>query len=990
MFELLLLGVIVFLVMRASKHTRRFDERHDKLAAEIGALAARIARLEGLAPPAAEREIPMAESSSRAVAKPTPFARIFEVQPATWSAEQVAPTAGFPVPHPQKSGIEAQPSRELPPAPLPAPSVLAQRWQRFERMFVENWTGILGATLLVAGVAFLAIYAALQVAPFHRFLMTLGGAAVLFALGFAAQRRSAWQALSQWLRSAAAAVLLFACAASGGLPGLGMQWLYEPVPALGLLLAGLSVNVAAAWLSRAQTFAALHVVLSLLPLLLAPPSIVSLAIGTAVAAIGIALAVKARWDVHVLAVVAAYAAFHVVWYFRMGGQTAETTARAVGLLCVIAVFAAAALVHYRRDYASSRVETLPLIVHIGNWMLLALAALVYAHDLTLGSAALAVGAGAAWMLGRRGQALGIRWVHVSDMLIGQALAVGSIVCVYDLFAGSWLLLLLAVFVECALFLRVVLDQPEKILGRVAFYAAHASALALGLAGLPGALGGGPTAGSQTGDGLVLLAGTAVAALLQGYLGVARRERITALAPYGADAERVAFAQQGSGWLAGVLVAVAVMRLSAQWWVAATALGASATLLVAARALRDTGLTVAATAGILTGHLVVWGGLIHSMPWNPLPLTLRWVPLVALAVLPLVAISRTWLRNLAAALTAADLALGAYLYLHPTSPLLPGVAWLMLSLLALEVANRVRVEALVTLIAGYAYLAAFAASYALVVLQTQAYLGAVPARVLIEAFAIAVLGYWWFHRPSEHMGSLTTWLRVHPLVLEAALALAAAGVLADVPTEWRPTVWALLGIALNSTSGGALFGSRCRLYGLIFYWTSVAAVAFVMTGFENPSLHWFLRPDALSVLAISVQTVFIVAFARVPSKPGVEFPVGLSFLGRLAALVDNRPRLWVFYPYFAGIALFLFWRFDRSVLTLLWSAEAFVVFVLSALLRESQFRFVALAGLAACLLRLVAIDLAEANLGIRGLVFLGVGLLMLGMNAIYTRYRERFE
>jgi uncharacterized membrane protein len=67
----------------------------------------------------------------------------------------------------------------------------------------------------------------------------------------------------------------------------------------------------------------------------------------------------------------------------------------------------------------------------------------------------------------------------------------------------------------------------------------------------------------------------------------------------------------------------------------------------------------------------------------------------------------------------------------------------------------------------------------------------------------------------------------------------------------------------------------------------------------------------------------------------------------------------------------------------------VVFGLSAWLRENQFRYVALAGLGACLVRLVLIDMAEANLAVRGLVFIGVGSLMLGMNAIYNRYRARF-
>jgi hypothetical protein len=39
---------------------------------------------------------------------------------------------------------------------------------------------------------------------------------------------------------------------------------------------------------------------------------------------------------------------------------------------------------------------------------------------------------------------------------------------------------------------------------------------------------------------------------------------------------------------------------------------------------------------------------------------------------------------------------------------------------------------------------------------------------------------------------------------------------------------------------------------------------------------------------------------------------------------------------------------------------------------------------------VAVDMAQADLTLRGLVFVGVGLLMLAMNALYTRFRERFR
>jgi hypothetical protein len=60
------------------------------------------------------------------------------------------------------------------------------------------------------------------------------------------------------------------------------------------------------------------------------------------------------------------------------------------------------------------------------------------------------------------------------------------------------------------------------------------------------------------------------------------------------------------------------------------------------------------------------------------------------------------------------------------------------------------------------------------------------------------------------------------------------------------------------------------------------------------------------------------------------------------------------------------------------------------LRDGQFRLVALLALAACLMRLLVVDMAEADLGLRGLVFVGVGLLMLAMNALYKRFEDRFR
>lgn len=91
-----------------------------------------------------------------------------------------------------------------------------------------------------------------------------------------------------------------------------------------------------------------------------------------------------------------------------------------------------------------------------------------------------------------------------------------------------------------------------------------------------------------------------------------------------------------------------------------------------------------------------------------------------------------------------------------------------------------------------------------------------------------------------------------------------------------------------------------------------------------------------------------------------------------------------------MALHLAPRYDNATLTLLWALQAFVIAVLSVLLRDGQIRSVALLALGAALVRLLAIDLAQADLGLRSLVFIGVGLLMLAMDTHYTHFRERFR
>lgn len=976
---LIITGIIIWLIVwwadRSAKRKRRLDyalERLNVFERRLDRVERRIAvAVQAAAPTAAE---PVAAVSPASVEADAPFGR-------HTVAEEAAPTKPTPgldaTPEPASLKIPAVAIKPTPPPALPSP--LQERWRRIEHMFIENWTGILGVVVVVAGVTFIGIYTALQLAPVYRFLIMVGVAGALVGASVFLGRREPWQALAQWVRSAGAAIFLFACAASGGLPGLGLQWIDATTPALALLLLGMAANLYLAWAGGTQTFASLHVILSLLPLAIVPQSAMSLSIASVVALFGVLLSLRARWDQHLLIVIGTYFLYHVSWYLRLGDAMQLPEIRFIGAFGAIVVFAAAALVHYRKDYASQKPEHWPLLVHISNWALLALALLVYPNESAMCGLALALGGVIAYLLARRARPLGVRWLYLCDTLIGQTLMVAALVSLYPLIANLQLALL-AIFLETVLFLRLVIDEGEEFLGRVGWYSANFAGVLFAVGGVYVLVA---EADLRNQNALILLVGAATATAVHLYLTRKHGEKLRTIAGDG-------LSQAVMGWLVGIIVIVALLNLMEGAWMETAALLSAGGLLFVSRAMSPPGLLTGTGAAVIATHVMSWQMLLLHMPWEAAPLAQQIGPLIALAALTIWIVGSGVLRQVAIYLLGLDAGLAVYLFFNPVSPLIPGVAWLLLSLLALELANRLkRPSATSTLLLGYAYLVAFVGAYALVTIQTPGYLGLVRARMVIEFFGLGVILYWWLYYPRQTLREHPAWLRAHPFFLEFGLIAITVTNIVEVPAQWRPLVWSLLGLALL-TEPLVRRDGRFRMYSLIFYWVSVANVAVIMSVFESPSPRWYDRSDIMSLIAIALQIVYIVVSPTGLALADIRFPDGLGALGRLGKLITARRNLWVYYPFFVGVALFLFWRFDRSVLTLLWAAEAFAVFVLSGVLRENQFRYVALAGLAICLVRLLLIDMAEANLGLRGLVFIGVGLLMLGMNAIYNRYRARFQ
>ncbi|WP_094586095.1 hypothetical protein [Synechococcus sp. BO 8801] len=909
---------------------------------------------------------------------------------------RLAAAEELPLPAPQaiaqaRSEAETEPvaaavatPAQRPPAPPGPPRAPRPRaatggpWKRIERLLVENWSGLLGVLVVVAGVTFLTINAGLELGPRERFLLTLlvGGALALPSVLWG--RHPRWRDLTDAMRSGGGALVLFACAAAGGLPQLGLQWIEQPAPALALLAVGVAANLALAAIARTAAMASLHVAVSLVPLAIGLEGGPALAIAAAIALVGSELPVRHRWPRHRLVVSWVFGAFQVAWFLRNGPALAASPALVGGAsLAAVLVFGPGLLRQHRPGATPARLQAVPAALLLSQWGGLALALLLYPPVASVRAGALAAAAAAALLLGQGARRGGPRWLALGDGLVGQTLVLSALLSLAPVIADGPLLAGV-VLLESLLFLAIAVREGSGPLSRVGWWLSAAAGVVLTLSGLGAALlRGDPVNQLQT--AAVLTVGAALMAAMQVLLQ--RRGVSLPLRPL-------------LGWLAGGLVAVGTVLVAPEDWRSALSLVVMGAFLVAARRWRPPGLRNGITVAIALCHGAGWLTLLAQAPWPPLLLLARLLPLAVLALLLTVTAGDGRRQGLGMALLGVDAGLAVLWLLEPISPLLPGAAWLLLSAAALAGTRWLRGGALrVALGLSLAYLAAFGASFLLVIGPSQELvtLGVlqVRGRLLIELLAIAVGLHGWFFRPGPELARLPSWKAVQPCFLEAVLLGVMVLLHGEISAPWRPVAWTLLALLLVWPALVRRFAIRLQVYGVIVYWLAVASLL-VGLSIDLPSFPAATgAAQTAGLVAIALQTAFVLACRRWLDLERLPDPGGWPPLAWVGGRVARRRNLWLGHPLFIAVAVVLASGYDRALLTLLWTAEAFAVYLLGVVLREPQFRRVALVGLGACLLRLLAIDMAQADLGLRGLVFVGVGLLLLALNALVHRFRSRF-
>lgn len=338
-------------------------------------------------------------------------------------------------------------------------------------------------------------------------------------------------------------------------------------------------------------------------------------------------------------------------------------------------------------------------------------------------------------------------------------------------------------------------------------------------------------------------------------------------------------------------------------------------------------------------------------------------------------------------------------LSPVSNLIVGPAWALLSILFLEAGSRFgrrakssAAEILADFLkrASWLGLIAFSIHYVYVDLQSSYfYLWILPASGWTALLGIFVWLYWAGSEIRE-AETVPFWKIVYPLLNEGCLLFLGLVAYSVIGESWISVTFALaalLVLEIGIRKSSSL--SRFRWYGILFHLVSCFYLTFVVSTEDNPIVHWTQAKWIPGVLTILLLFLFVYRAYRGYGREDISFPTGLGFLKGISDRTGTHLNSVVYYPFFIGIFLFLYWSFSSAVLTLLWATLAFLIFLLGLFLKESWFRYLSLGVLLFCVGRLVFYDLSSSGTILKAVVFLGVGSILLLMNTIYNKYRDRF-
>ncbi|PJZ69996.1 hypothetical protein CH360_08860 [Leptospira perolatii] len=875
----------------------------------------------------------------------------------------------------------------------------SEAWQKFETAFAQNWTGILGSIILVMGVGFLGIYAALQMNAFFRFLLVLSIGAGLYAASIYLVRKEFWRQVSYWIKSASGAVTLFACIGSVSIPG--MHWIENQYLGLLLILAGIGVNLAFAWQAAGQRFASLHIILSLVSLIILPKSSIVFGIIVIVSLFSSLLSYRAKWEFHLTLTVASYLIANLIYGNSLNsGESGSdpSTMRIIGLFGTGAVGIASLLVHYRRVYTTSKFEITPFVTHLVVWATMAIGFLQYSTGSKWNVLILGIASVPTYFLARRAKSFGIRWLHLTDTLVSLLIASLSIIYLFR-WEMDPVLINIILSLLLTVFFLVSWEEKDNVLGKIGAALLHlswAGYLIISLLCFEKE--------SIYWYLVATLLTLGISIVPQAYDSLRFKDRKNSIDDIYNFSEKEKLSP--SGLWTGLLAALLCYQISSIEHSEIFASFLFILLLIFRQKFQWNGIAIGLIPFIIALHILVIHRGSDKEGFDFLRIDL---PLVV-AILLLIPLSKRIYSNgesayyskLGVILFSLHLITHTFTIGSELSPFLPGILVLLYSLLYLDTYKLISnqggnwkgtwkdsiysAKGAIGILA-FGFVALFLIIHAVVHLQSEFIIGWFKIRFLVQIFAIACFLYWANSKPAKEESS-SLWNKLPPLFWELSIVFGVIAISFEVPNVWLPVAWILYAWLLEFLSWKFSEElSRLRLYALLLFWVSCVHTAFLSSSNTTPSNFWADQEWVGGLVGVFGQVSYLVrAYSYTPQTIKAE----PGFVEKIQVRSDklwSLKNVFVFYPVFGSIALFLYWSFEHSILTLLWMIEIFVVFIIGLKLRESQFRLVSLSAMVICLIRLIFWDLKQSSTITRAIVFLAAGSILILMNTIYNKFKN---
>jgi uncharacterized membrane protein len=977
--EFLINVLILILIVRwfvIAGRLRRIERRLDELAgliAKVASVEPRVASPEPVPPSAVAAPVPGIAPAPPVVAPtppppppptpaplqvPPPPPRPVDLQPILLPEEPVGATASAAPPKPSRLALWRQEFRDQ------------FRGEEWEAVVGGSWLNKLGVLVLVVGVSLFLRYSLIQLGPAGKIAVGLGVSGAMLAAGVLLERRARYVVFGRGLIGGGWAAGYFTTYAMHGVAAARV--IADPFAGISLLAAVAAGMIVHSLRYRSEVVTALAYFVAFVTLAISPVS--GFALLASIPLAGSLLVVARRFDWDAMAVMGL-----LLTYGVYGLRYATETAPRLGIVVLgiyWLVFEAFDWVRVGRrpDGGIGRVLfPLNLCGFVGVAMLTAPVRTVHGLPLLLGVSAAAYVLSALVRARRRppssvalpSEPAARVWSggYEPAITVAAGLAVGAIL---TRFAGPTVDLALLLEAEWLFLAGLRLGQP---------YLRTLAALVIAVALAHIGLGDLPRPDRLAVLGTTVRLWTPVAILtaavlyLNDALGVASRVRLERGYSYAAGLLVVTIlgfelgpAHRAIAWLVfgAVLLEFALRRVRADFF------------------LQGSGIVILASATLVLRNVVGLGGEVTPASWGWLgpAAVLTYTLAMRLHHAPpevLVDSARGPARDAAAAAATTFLAAFAW-HLLPTPVV--AVAWAILALGLIELGFAVPLRSM--RLHGALLLAATVARLFVANFTASGETAGLSHR-LLTAGPVVLLLYYLHGRLAAEAG----WeRRAARGCLYAAAVVAVFLVRFELGRVLAVDGWALLMLALLWAGlRRADADLRWQSYGL-------AVLVFVRSWATN-----FYSPESLAGMPGRVATAAVVIAALYaaeflsPRAPGEAGEVADPAAAGLGARLDRHARTGFAFLGTALFALLLGYEVSGGLLTVAWGLQGVLLLALGFAGRERPLRLFGLVLLLVCILKVFFYDLRELEGLARIGSFIVLGLVLLGVSWVYTRFRE---